>query len=39
MLQKFADKDRERLSKITRRQMDSVIDRINNPDNEFSRMQ
>ena len=39
MLQKFADKDRERLSKVTKKQMDSVIERINNPDNEFNRMQ
>lgn len=39
MLQKFADKDRERLSKITKRQMDAVIDRINNPENQFGRMQ
>ena len=33
MLTKFADKDRERLGKITRRQMDTVVDRINNPEN------
>lgn len=37
-LTKFADKDRERLSKITKKQMDAVNDRINNPDNEFHRM-
>lgn len=37
-LGKFADKDRERLSKVTKRQMDSVINMINNPDNEFGRM-